>query len=118
MNQPAEQTLRAALLAVRRHVRIAHHLSGRIRLELQAGGLSSAWLRQHGQEGLAAVQRLLPGIRSLRLNALAGSAVLGYDPTCYPVRLLEAFFDVTSTEQAGDLLDRLQSIPLQQEKRL
>lgn len=117
MNQPTDQALRAALLAVRKHVRIVHHLPGRIRLEVQAGGLSSAWLRQHGQEGLAAVQRLLPGIRSLRFNALAGSAVLEYDPTLYSARLLEAFFDGASTEQAGDLLDRLQSIPPQQGKR-
>lgn len=110
MNQPIDQALHAALLAVRQHVRIAHHLPGRIRLELQTDDLSSSWMRQHGSEGLAAVQRLLPGIRSLRFNPLAGSAVLEYDPELYPARLVESFFGTTSIEQAGDLLDHLQSI--------
>lgn len=110
MNQPIDQALRAALLAVRHHVRIAHHLPGRIRLELQTDGLSSSWMRQHGSEGLAAAQRLLPGIRSLRFNPLAGTAVLEYDPELYPARLVESFFGATSIEQAGDLLDHLQSL--------
>ena len=116
MDQPTEKSFRAALLAVRQHVRIAHHLPGRIRLELRANDQSSAWLRQHGQEGLAAVQRLLPGIRSLRFNLLAGSAVLEYDPAIYPARLVASFFGTASNEQAGDLLDHLQSIHLKKGK--
>jgi hypothetical protein len=109
MDRPTAQSLRAVLLVAQQHVRIVHHLPGRIRLEPQADGVSSSWLRQHGPEGLAAVQRLLPGIRSLRFNALAGSAVLEYDPKLYPARLVEAFFLAASVEQAGDLLDHLQS---------
>lgn len=111
MSQTA-QALRAALLAVRQHVRIVHHLPGRIRLELKTNVLSSSWMRQHGSEGLAAVQRLLQGIRSLRINLLAGTAVLEYDPELYPARLVESFFGTTNIEQADDLLDHLQSIHL------
>ena len=54
MSQTA-QALRAALLAVRQHVRIVHHLPGRIRLELKTNVLSSSWMRQHGSEGLVAM---------------------------------------------------------------
>ncbi|WP_310601403.1 hypothetical protein [Desulfobulbus sp.] len=110
MNDQTYQLYRAALLALRRQVRVAHHLPGRIRLELHPEDAASmAALLKNGTEGLAAARALLPGIRALKFNALAGSAVLEYDYNLYPPQLVDAFFRATGAEQAGDLLDRLAS---------
>ncbi|WP_035215871.1 hypothetical protein [Desulfobulbus elongatus] len=109
MDRQTYQAYRTALLAVRRQVRIVHHLSGRIRVEFRPDGADATSLPVNGSGGLAAVRALLPGIRSLRLNALAGSVVLEYDHQLYPAHLVDAFFRTTSTEEAGDLLDRLYS---------
>jgi hypothetical protein len=99
---------RQTLLALRPYVCIAHHLPGRIRLRLRPGAAIDQAVRRHAEAGEEAL-RQLPGVRSIRLNALAGSLLLEYDPERLPFALVDAFVHANGSAQAGDLLDRLLS---------
>lgn len=68
-----------------RYVQIAHHIPGRIRLKLvglklDAGG--KALLEQARQ--FQQVLEQTAGVKSIRLNLLAGSCVVEYDKTVIP----------------------------------
>jgi hypothetical protein len=65
-------------LDLRRHLEIAHHIPGRIRLRISAGAA-----RELGNVDAKVIDRILgaiDGIDNVRLNALAGSAVVEYRP--------------------------------------
>ena len=65
-------------LGLRRHLRIAHHVPGRIRLRISASAS-----RELGDVDSAVFDRILAaidGIDDVRLNALAGSVVIQYRP--------------------------------------
>jgi hypothetical protein len=65
-------------LDLRRHLTIAHHIPGRIRLRISAGAA-----RELGNVDAEIIDRILgaiDGIDNVRLNALAGSAVIAYRP--------------------------------------
>jgi hypothetical protein len=65
-------------LALRRHLKIAHHIPGRIRLRVGA-----AVLKEAGRVDAAVLKRILDavqGIEDVRVNAAAGSAVITYAP--------------------------------------
>jgi hypothetical protein len=69
------------LLAMRRHLHIVHHIPGRLRLRASAGllDLARAW---RGQTiSLDEAIGVIDGIRSARVNPMAASAVIEYDPT-------------------------------------
>lgn len=100
---------RRDLLALRSHVRLAHHLPGRLRIQVRQGVAATRALRLHAAAGEEALLQLLPGVRSIRVNALAGSLVVEYDPKRMPFTLVDAFFRAAGPAQAGDLLDRLLS---------
>lgn len=64
-------------------LRVAHHIPGRIRLKLSAGhSLDDSGLKLLGAYAdlLVKVLGRVAGIRSVRLNPLARSCVLEYDP--------------------------------------
>jgi hypothetical protein len=65
-------------LALRRHLRIAHHIPGRIRLRV-----GPAVLKEAGRVDAGVLERILDavqGIEDVRVNAAAGSAVITYVP--------------------------------------
>lgn len=62
------------LLALVSHLEIAHHIPGRIRLRIKLTGLSTL-----SKVDLEAITSAIPGIHSVRVNALARSAVIEYD---------------------------------------
>jgi hypothetical protein len=66
-------------------------------------------LRRQAAAGEEALQQLLPGVRSVRLNPLAGSLVLEYDTKHMPFAMVDALFRAANPDQAVDLLDRLLS---------
>jgi hypothetical protein len=71
------------LVAFLGQVKIAHHIRGRIRLKLLSypQGLSPSEL--HPQHFQSIVERI-PGVRSVRINILAGSCLVDYDPAMIP----------------------------------
>jgi hypothetical protein len=84
---------------LRRHVSVAHHLRGRIRLRLglealgSMAGLDPAWLRLPFQD--------LEGIRSIRINPAALSAVIEYDPATLPPAWWDEAFGADESRAMG-----------------
>lgn len=64
-------------LGLRRHVRVAHHTPGRIRLKLS--GLSLSELRSFDPRPFAGFLDGIEAVRSVRVNRAALSAVVEYD---------------------------------------
>lgn len=100
---------RQNLIALWPHVHLVHHLPGRLRIQMRNGVTISRDLRRQAAAGEEALQQLLPGVRSVRLNPLAGSLVLEYDTQHMPFAMVDALFRAASPDQAVDLLDRLLS---------
>ncbi len=66
-------------LNLRRHLKIAHHIPGRIRLRVGA-----SVFKDLGKVDTQIFDRILgaiDGIRDVRVNAAAGSVVIAYTPT-------------------------------------
>ena len=72
----------SALLALRRHLSIVHHLPGRIRLRFGPALWSPATRMERDQ-----FERLvdgLEGIRDVRVNKALATAIIEYDPRLVP----------------------------------
>lgn len=67
-----------AILPLRKHISIIHHVRGRIRLRFGAAlwGMAAKVQRDNIQHLL----QQIPGIHQLRLNAAVASVVIEYDP--------------------------------------
>lgn len=68
------------LLSLRRGLRIVHQLPGRIRLRLGPAILERAAASGLDPERAGSWLDAVPGIRAVRVNPLAGSLVIEYDP--------------------------------------
>jgi len=64
-------------------VRIAHHISGRIRLKLQSYP-EDLPVSEHAPGYFQAIAERMPGIHSVRVNILARSCLVEYDPAVIP----------------------------------
>jgi hypothetical protein len=98
---------RRQLLELHPYVKVAHHLPGRLRVQAHSGEAASRVLKRNAEVCMDALRRLFPGVRSVRLNLMAGSLLVEYDLKLMPYALVDAFFRTTSFEQAEELLDRL-----------
>lgn len=91
-------------------LRIAHHLPGRVRLKLEAE-LSAAQQRAIGEarqllEALGGV----PGIRTVKLNLLARSCTVEYDPTRIPPAAWEQLVAGTAGDAGAALRAKLATV--------
>ena len=91
------------LLDIVPHLEIAHHIPGRIRLRISFSGIGSLQGVDLGDQ-----VNQIPGILSVRVNALALSAVVEYDPERLDPGLWEALGGLKNRqEQTKDVVDRL-----------
>ena len=91
------------LLDIVPHLEIAHHIPGRIRLRISFSGIESL----QGVD-LENYVNQIPGILSARVNALALSAVVEYDPERLDPGLWEALAGLKNRqEQTKEVVDRL-----------
>lgn len=94
------------LLTLRRHLRIVHHVPGRVRMRIAA--------RLFTELGNISVDRLnllldeIPGIDDVRINAAAGSVVITYTVGEIPPGWWETLVQGDEAE-AVELLSRLLS---------
>ncbi|MFC0712000.1 HMA2 domain-containing protein [Azorhizophilus paspali] len=65
------------------HIRIVHHIHGRIRLKLVSGYESLAGRSRQARRFQSILDRT-PGIHSVRVNPLARSCSVEYDPQVIP----------------------------------
>lgn len=100
---PAVNSFEQLRAAVSGCIGIAHHVRGRIRLKLNA---SPEGLPMPSGADLYRFQGLLgeiEGVRSLRLNVLARSCALEYDPEVIPFEAWPEFLAGAATPAAGIL---------------
>ncbi|MDL1959419.1 MAG: hypothetical protein LWX01_05315 [Deltaproteobacteria bacterium] len=91
------------LLDIVPHLEIAHHIPGRIRLRISSSGIESLL----GMD-LASHVNQIPGILDVRVNALALSAIVEYDPERLDPKLWEALAGLKDRpEQTKDVVARL-----------
>ena len=92
------------LLELRRYLSIKHHVKGRLRVVF-----SPALLERVPRVEPGRVQGLLsdmPGVREVRFNLPARSAVVNYDPAQIPPRVLVDLIEGDDSE-AAEALERL-----------
>jgi len=76
--------LMESLLTIAPHTEVVHHIPGRIRLRIMPSGLKVV----RGMD-FDSVIGALPGIESVRINAIVGSAVIKYDSGKLPYSFWE-----------------------------
>jgi hypothetical protein len=112
------------LLECRRHLRVAHHVPGRIRLKfttelfrhsalreaiapfLKGAGLPfdferPGWLKNNAELKVAGA---VPGIRSARLNWRGRSLIVQYDDRLLPAHKIDALFAADTPERLGGVV--------------
>ena len=83
-------------------VRIAHHIRGRIRLKLETYPADLALPGKHTHK-LQAVAKRIPGFHSVRINLLALSCAVEYDPAVIPDQAWRDFLTGTDSPAAATL---------------
>jgi len=66
------------------YLQIAHQIPGRIRLKVALAVLDDAAVREIGSDSLGQVLGTIPGVRDIRLNKLARSCTVEYNPDLIP----------------------------------
>lgn len=99
---------REILLEILPNLGVAHHLPGRIRLQLLPGRVNTTDFDDATiSHVIQSLHLLFPGIRSLKLNKFARSILLIYSPSIYPFELVEDLFRSGGGEHARYLLDSM-----------
>ncbi|PKU24715.1 heavy-metal-associated domain-containing protein [Telmatospirillum siberiense] len=86
-------------------LRVAHHIPGRIRLGVAGGAEQPEW----GDDPLGKARRFsqaltgVSGIRSVRLNPLARSCTVEYDPSAIPPAAWQDLLSGTGSAAADKL---------------
>jgi drug/metabolite transporter superfamily protein YnfA len=94
----------ALFLSLRKHIRIAHHIPGRIRLRIGAEAVTAA--QGVDDDLFDRVLAAIGGIDDVRVNAMAGSAVISYQPEKIRPDWWETLIH-GEDEESVDLLRRL-----------
>jgi len=84
-------------------VQIAHHIRGRIRLRLEAYPKELPLPRRDDTEQLQNLFEQAPGVRSVRINLLARSCLIEYDPKVIPDQAWKDFIAGASSAAAMTL---------------
>lgn len=94
---------------MRRHLHVAHHIPGRLRLRADAGllELANQWRGPH--MSLDEAIRRIEGIRDVRVNAAAATAVIEYEPESLPPEAWQQLLDGNDAE-ALDILEARLSV--------
>lgn len=101
------KTFRQAIFDLRRFLRIAHHVSGRVRLRLDPRALDL--LPGVSQAALVFPFSRLDGIRDVRVNVAAFSVAIHYDPAVIAPGWWETLVRGDDDAVAG-LFDRFQNL--------
>ena len=88
-------------------LRIAHQITGRVRLKLDAAAFDAPALRNGGGERLKKLFGALPGVRGFALNPLARSCIVEYDSAVIPDAAWPDLLAGRRSPAAATLLDLL-----------
>lgn len=86
-------------------VHIAHHIRGRIRLKLGTGPAAVEFPRDRIRRFQAVLDRI-PGVHGVRVNLLARSCIVDYNPAVIPFEAWDEFLSGIGSPAAG-VLERI-----------
>lgn len=95
------------------YIRIAHHIPGRIRLKLDMKGLKKLPLSE-----LNGKLKGIKGIENIRINPLARSVIIYYNPKNFSISQIEKFISASSNNTPSTLLklfERLSNVDFETE---
>ncbi len=95
------------------YIRIAHHIPGRIRLRLDMKGFKKFPLSE-----LNGKLKGIKGIENIRINPLASSVVIHYNPKTFPISQIEKFISASDNNTPSTLLklfERLSNVDFKTE---
>jgi hypothetical protein len=90
------------------HIRIAHHIQGRIRLKLDTDLVLPGYSDNQASQFQAVLDRI-PGFHAVRVNFLARSCAVEYDPAVIPFQAWHDFLAGTDSHAASILEDILRN---------
>ena len=94
------------LLRIAPHVKIAAHIPGRIRLRISVSGVKTVQ-----KVDMEITAGSIPGIRNMRINPFARSAIIEYDREQLPYDLWESLGQVRNRpELAPEVGEKLHSL--------
>lgn len=94
------------LAALRHHLTVKHHIPGRIRLVFNPTILAAPGV----QAALESQTDLPPGVSGVRINALARSVVLEYDPERILPDLLDELAVTRDNQRAVRIVEELAAV--------
>ncbi len=101
--------LMESLLGIAPHTEVVHHIPGRIRLRIMPSGLKA--VRGMNFDSIIGA---LPGIESVRINAIVGSTVVKYDSGKLPYSFWEEMRQLrTKPQLAEQLREHLRNLVLE-----
>lgn len=98
---------------LRQHLRIKHHIPGRIRISFSKALTHEPQVREIANSRTA----IPPGIHNVRLNSLARSVVIEYDDDLIPADRLEELITTRDNRRAVELLQEFNSLIQKLEKK-
>jgi hypothetical protein len=79
-----EADLRQAVASISRYLQLAHQIRGRVRFKVQASIIDHPAASRFVGEQLSAALGAVRGVHAIRVNKLARSCTVEYDPTVIP----------------------------------
>jgi len=81
---PGMSDLPGLIAAFTPYLQIAHQIPGRIRLKVALAVLDDPLVRKIGDDSLSQALGIIPGVREIRVNKLARSCTVEYNPDMIP----------------------------------
>lgn len=89
------------LLAVKKYISVAHHVDGRIRLKVDP-----AVMKDPVSKKLNDISSNLPGVLDTRVNIMAKSVVIRYDPNIIDPVTFEKLITTKDADTCKEILQR------------
>ncbi|QAR32905.1 cation transporter [Geovibrio thiophilus] len=96
------------LIAAKKYVTVAHHVEGRIRLKVDPSVVKDPVSKK-----LEQISSSLPGVLDTRVNIMARSVVIRYDPNIIDPTTFEKLITTKDTEACREILKRYEDTYMQ-----
>ncbi|ADD68898.1 conserved hypothetical protein [Denitrovibrio acetiphilus DSM 12809] len=93
------------LLNLKKYISVVHHVDGRIRLKVNPAIMKDPLSKKLGE-----ISGSLPGVLDKRINMMAKSVVLRYDPSVVPPQDMQALLGSPDIEVSKKILDKYKDL--------
>ena len=93
---------------LRKHLTIAHHIPGRMRVKFDASIISNPIVKEFINKNNNAIDKIysiIPGAESIRFNLWARSIVVEYDKTHIKPELIKELFTTSDVKRIKAIVD-------------